>query len=318
MKQFKILTSKEELQLSNESLLQYYQELRSYLLSKRNFEIRSKIGRLYGKLAPFLRKYEFNKSEICGIENIPSNESAIFYFNHSNSHDFYTIEELFSKLGRKVSVLVGSDCLNKLQQFAFYAGNSVLINRNNPISCINGENELVRKVLTGTDVVIFGEGTWNLHPTKPMLPLRWGGVTVAKKSENRYVIPSIMEYIERDSIVSKESEIYEKCIICFGKPILINSDSNIKEAIEIIEKEMIEMRKKIWTDNGINKQSLNSINPDIYINHTMLKKNTPIFKLNADYESKFIRKEPNQPVENEFYINENGNLIPKTKMLTKL
>lgn len=46
---------------------------------------------------------------------------------------------------------------------------------------------------TGKNLLIYQEGTWNMTPSKPMLPLNWGVIEFAK-SASVPIIPLVAEY----------------------------------------------------------------------------------------------------------------------------
>jgi len=80
---------------------------------------------LIAKIAPSLRNYEI---EIYGVENIPD-ETAVFLCNHSNSHDFFTIREVFYRLSKRVTPLGAWDGLNLCSRLLFRLGDVTLIKR---------------------------------------------------------------------------------------------------------------------------------------------------------------------------------------------
>ena len=71
------------------------------------------------------------------------------------------------------------------------------------------------------------------------------------------------------------------------------------------------MRLNLWKKLGINKNSLNDINKEIYLNHTYNKKFDAVgFEYDSEYESQYLAKDKNEKVENEFTLNENGEFVP--------
>lgn len=303
-----MLSLEEEMKLSRQEQIDYYNLIRKELkdINPKKMNYTKNVQKIYGKLFKFLRKYSM---ELYGEENLPQS-NAVFICNHSNSHDFYTIQEVFQNLGRRVSVLSASDCLNKPSQFLFSIADSVLIDRNDKYSCFKGEKELVRKIINGFDAFVFSESTWNLHPYRKMLPSKWGASYISIKA-GAPVVPTIFEYIEVPDICDNEFEMYKKCIVFFGEPIYIEQNANVASITKLIENKMIQMRIQIQASEKILKESLDDVDTMLYLNHTYLKKNTPLFKLDADYESQFILKENNQRVENEFELSKEGILVPR-------
>ena len=303
-----LLSVKQLDSLSIEDKEKYYKLLREYCGAlKIDIESKKISKKIISLIAPHLRNY---KLEIYGEENIPKNDSAVFVCNHSNSHDFFTLHEAFDQLGRNVTPFGASDCLNFLSLQMFKLGDVTLIDRNDRESSLNGLMKFTEKIVEGEDGIIFGEGTWNLHPVKPMQGIRTGGVQTAAISK-KVIIPTLFEYVEVPDIVNKESELYSRCIVEFGKPIVVNIDDNIIEKTKLLQSTLEEMRLNLWKKLGINKNSLNDINKEIYLNHTYNKKFDAVgFEYDSEYESQYLAKDKNGNVENEFTLNENGEFVP--------
>lgn len=304
----KILTLKELESLSIEEKEKYYQMLKEYCdLIKVNIESRKISKKIISLIAPHLRKY---KLEIYGDENIPKNDSAVFICNHSNSHDFFTTQEVFNELQRNVTPFGASDCLNFISLQVFKLGDVTLIDRSNKDSSLNGLMNFSKKIIDGEDGIIFSEGTWNLHPTKPMQNLKIGGTQSALIAD-KVIIPTIFEYVEVPDIVEKESEIYSRCIVEFGKPIIVKSEDNIIEKTKLIQITLEEMRKNIWKKLGIKKDSLDDINKQVYLNHTYMKKFDGLgFEYDSNHEFQYLLKDRNGTYENEYTLNENNDFVP--------
>lgn len=252
-------------------------------------------------IAPALRKFEI---EIRGCENIPAS-NVLFAANHSNSHDYFVTKEVFSKLKRKITPLGARDGLNILAYLVFRMGDVTFIDRNDKKSTEKGILKFCSKILAGKDGIIFGEGTWNLHPIRPMLKIKTGAVQISLITE-KPIVPAIYEYVEVPTKCNKEGELYTKCIVQFGKPIYTAIGENIYEQTEKVMQVMIAMRKNLWEELGINRNSISEINKDVYLNHLYLKKFKAIgFKYNSRWESQFLVDK-----ENEYFLNENGEFVP--------
>jgi len=302
----KILSESEINKLDIHERKKYYLDLRDYCLSlKANPNI--SIGQnLISKLCPRLRNYEL---EIRGTENLPKNGSAIIMCNHSNTHDFFTACETFSKLDLPVSVFAASDDLNFLSNNIFAFANAILVDRNDKKSCQNGLLDLTGKILSDNYVIIFGESTWNLHPERKMQTLKIGAARAAAIS-GKVIIPTIFEYIEVPYLCQKEKDLFTKCIVEFGKPIKINPEKSLIEQTLDIENQMILMRKKNWDEFNISEAGKKKVNPLTYVNHTWLKKFGGLgFTYDSASEFKYLIFKPGQMPENEYHIN-NGLFVP--------
>ena len=295
-------------ELSIEDREKYYNMVREYCDAlKVNIESK-KIGKkIVSMIAPHLRNYDL---DIVGVENIPKEDSAVYICNHSNSHDFFTLHEAFGDINRNVSPFGATDCLDFFSLQLFKIGDVTLIDRTDKQSSLDGLMTFTQKVIEGEDGIIFGEGTWNLHPTKPMQGIRTGGVQSAVISK-KVIIPTIFEYVEVPDLVDKEKDLYTKVIVQFGKPIIVKQDDDIIEKTILVQKTMEEMRLNLWKKLGIKKDSLDDINKEVYLNHTYNKKfNAFGFNYDSEYESQWLAKDKDGKVINEYTLDENNQFVP--------
>lgn len=297
---------KEIEQLSSDERIQYYQHVKDYCIAEIPLKSFSTIKRkLAYIISKFMRKYEL---EIRGTENVPVDDSVIYVCNHSNSHDFFTLTETFVKTNKKVMPLAAEDGLNWISQIMFSLANSIFINRNDKKTKKAGELSLCKVLLNGISTIIFAESTWNLHPTKSMLPIKAGPVEIALITGKK-IVPTIFEYIEVDHECKKESELYSKCVVSFGEPITVNYSDSIFKQADVIQGKMEAMRHLIWEEFGV-KKAIDDIDRDLYMNHLFLKKKSMAgYSYDSKYEASFIRR-VNGVCENEFYIDEESRFVP--------
>jgi len=295
--------------IQNLSLLEqkkYYEKLREQCLLIRDNQFR--FGQdIIKNVYPFLRQY---KLEIQGEENVPNDSNALFLVNHSNSHDIFTAYEVLSCLQRRASVMVATDCLNPITTKIFNISNATLLDRRKKEDRQNSVLALSKKILSGNDGVIFGESTWNLHPILPMHNIR-KGVAIISAITQVPIIPTIFEYIEEDGILKTEGQLYRKCLIRFGKPVMINFDENFIVQSNKIREEMIKIRRQIWGDYSIRRDCIGDIDPLTYINHTYLKKFKAIgFTYDSRKEQEYLLFLENDKKENEYTIDFDDNFQP--------
>ena len=287
----------------------------------------------YGNLCPHLRKYPieivydgkkadpYNQAldlrVTCDLEKVKKGIKGpvIFACNHSNTHDFYTAQEIF---GQMVNVFAAEDCLSPATKFLFKLADSILIDRGSKSSSAEGFNQLIEKLYSGNDVVIFPETTWNQSPSKPMLPMKLGAAKASAKT-GFPIIPTVFEYVENDKIGKKESEIIEKCIVTFGEPIYVHPQDNYIEATEQLRDALATIRWKLWEQKGYYFRQ--EASPLIYENHNNLKSNTPLFKYDHDKEKSYVYGNENYIYEeyplNRVYYDKDGNQI-KTSLNKKV
>lgn len=289
--------------MSTSEKKEYYELLKSKCLLLKSSQL--DIGQdLIKFFYPSIRNYKLIYE---GYENIPKDSNVLFVVNHSNSHDIFTAYEMFSQLNRKGSVMVATDCLNPLTIKIFNISNATLLDRRNKIERSNSVLELSKKILDGYDGLIFGEGTWNLHPFKPMQNIQNGAVKVSLITQVP-IVPVIFEYNEIHDLVSRESCLFDKCTIRFGKPIMPNYDDLISLQSQIIKNQMELLRKGIWEDNCIKKDDFNQI---LYLNHTYAKKYKALgFIYDSLKEQEFLFFNSDENKENEYTLTEDGKFIP--------
>lgn len=88
-------------------------------------------------------------------------------------------------------------------------------------------------ITDGQNICVFPEGTWNLTPSKPMLPLYWGIIDIARTT-GRPIIPVVLEYRAFD------------CYVKWGAPIYVSSKDNKQSKIDELSDEMAALRWEIW------------------------------------------------------------------------
>lgn len=285
---------------------EYYEQLRKQCLELKNKQ--PSFGQdLIKHLYPIVRNYFI---EIQGEENIPKSTNVLFVANHSNSHDIFTAYEFLSLLKRNGSVLVATDCLNLLTTQIFSFSDATLFDRKLKNERRETVLNLSSKIIQGKDGLIFGEGTWNIHPTLLMHNIHNGAAKISLISQVP-IVPVIFEYLEVDGIITDERKLYKKCIIRFGKPIYTNYSEDLCIQSDKIKHQMIELRNSIRRDYQITKNTISEIDPNIYVNHTFIKKFQALgFNYNSELEKNYLLFLGNEPHDNEYTINEAGILVP--------
>ena len=130
------------------------------------------------------------------IDNLT--ESAIFVVNHTNGHDFQVAAQVIKKhfyiladFTMKKDFIVNT--LNRLN-------GCVYVDRKNSESKKKSKQKLIEHIEKGRNILIFPEGTWNLHPSKLLLPLNWGAVDLSQKT-GKPIIPIILLYSDENVYV---------------------------------------------------------------------------------------------------------------------
>ena len=296
---------------------EYFESLKKQCLEIKSNQL--KIGQsLIKSIYPIMRKYEI---EFQGEENIPRDSNVLFVANHSNSHDIFTAYEMFSFLNRCGSVMVATDCLSPVTTQIFNISNATLLDRRVKKERSQSVLNLSNKILNGNDGLIFGEGTWNLHPYMSMHNIQNGASKISLITQVP-ILPTIIEYIEKDELVTSDAQLFSKCIIRFGNPIMINLNDDLSLQSARIKNEMSVMRKQIWNDYDVKKGSIDIVDPQIYLNHTYAKKYKAFgFTYDSKTEQEYLLFTDGEKKENEYTMDEQGNFVPgiteKSRKLVK-
>ena len=185
-----------------------------------------------------------------------------------------------------------------------------MIRRTDKESSTRGLYELTGKLLHGDTCVIFGEGTWNLHPYKPMQNIRIGGVKAAAIA-GVPIVPVILEYVEVPGLCSREKDLYSKCIAKIGKPIRIDRQKSLIKQNDNLQTIMENMRMGLWKENGTYRDSIEDVNANVYVNHTWLKKfGTPLFTFDTQKERGFLFVKRGEVLEYEWCLDRSGRFAP--------
>jgi 1-acyl-sn-glycerol-3-phosphate acyltransferase len=162
------------------------------------------------------------------LPDVPDN--IIVAANHSCKYDFPLVCEIFKK---HIYVLVGKQRLNLMDRVAFFLNGVIYVDRKDKDNRKKAGKRMRKIINKGRNLCIFPEGTWNLTPSKPMLPLYWGIIDIAKETR-RPILPLVLEYKDQD------------CYISFGQLIYVYSQDSKSEKIKEIRDIMATMKWEIW------------------------------------------------------------------------
>ena len=213
-----------------------------------------------------MRKHEF-----VFLNEIPETDgNVIFAANHSNKYDIpYTCEAV----SRHCYVLIGKQPLEPIDRLAFHLNGTVWVDRKDSTDKKRATDDMIMVLRKGANLIIFPEGTWNLTPSKPMLPLYWGVIDIARYS-GKPIIPVILEYTDK------------KCYVAFGSPMYISQGDDKGEKIKELSDIMAALKWQIWEkyrDTGCNTAA--------EWDNEAKKRVTNYPKLDYEYECSVIRKE---------------------------
>lgn len=98
--------------------------------------------------------------------------NAIYAFNHSC---FLDIPISLEVIKRHCYILMGVQNLRIIDKLFLYMNGVVWVDRHNAKIRNDAARQMTELLKKGKSIIYFPEGTWNLHPAKPMLPMYWGG-----------------------------------------------------------------------------------------------------------------------------------------------
>lgn len=323
--EFRVLSLKEERELSTGELKQYYKELREYVLSRKLTNttpgattIAPKLKKITNKIAVAVTKAFSDKNVewICdGKENIPEG-AVILAHTHQGILDGFLWIPHFD---RHCIILHGSD-VNKLLLACQLNTGLVLakkedkdcnnIKKNNDVREYNhnAKLDMIKLLLEGHSISWYPEGTWNLSPNKLHLPMSFGFLDAARKA-NVPVIPVVHEFTyESDDKKEKISKIHSR----YGKPIYITQDDDIEEKLEEYKTAISTMRWELIEEKGT--YSRKTVSNQDYINYLKGNyKNLKLGKLNVKMERDNIYAGNQEFYEfhhiNDIPFDEEGNLL---------
>ena len=284
----------------------YYLMLRDYCESLGTHSTKvTGVQKIISKLAPNMREFDI---EVRGEENLKY-DGAIILSNHSNSHDVFVDMEVFSAFQLPATYFAEKKGLSVIERKLFEGARATMIDRLDKESSNIGLYDFTGKMMNGDNGIICGESTWNLHPTRPMQRIKPGATKVGAIS-GKPIIPEIKEYIEVPYLCEKEKDMFKKCVIVFGKPIYIRSDASLIQQTAMLQGIMEEMRRALWKEFGIKRDSLSDIDPQLYVNHTGLKVYGGKGQFDYDREKKCLSVARGEEPEFMYTIDEEGNFVP--------
>ena len=205
-------------------------------------------------------------------DNLLEKQQVIYIANHSNGYDFPTLGEVI----KKHFYILADFTMKKdpLVNLANVLNGCIYVDRLNKNSKKQAKTKLLQLLREGQSVLLFPEGTWNLHPSKMLLPLNWGVVDLSIET-GLPIIPIGVCYDDGKRVCS------------VGSPIRYNEKHDKKEAILEIEEIMGTLIWEASSKLGVHKRK--TLPKNIY---NVWKKHTldTYKRFDEKYEASCIRK----------------------------
>ena len=304
---FRILSLKEEKAQNQIELQQYYAELCNYVLNRKltnttpcALTLAPKLKKITNIIAGKLTKIlcRSNVTVISdGQENIPE-DKVIFALTHQGILDNF----VWIPNNPKHSIILHSVTVKKFLKLVQLNTGLVFVSKKDgdQLDRQNAKLDMIKILLLGHSITYFPEGTWNLSPNKLHLPLSYGFLDIARKSQAA-VIPVVIEYsYDNMDDVERISRVH----IRYGKAIYVKIEDDLKQKLDEYEESVSTMRWELIEEKGVFHR--NTISNWDYIN--FLKgnmRNLQMGGINIDFERMHIRG-----ADNDFYAFHHINDIP--------
>lgn len=198
--------------------------------------------------------------------------NCICAVNHSCKWDSQYLMELLPK---RFSLLAGKQRLKIVDRMGFLINGAIWVDRKNKASRHKSKEKMLKKLGRGKSLLIFPEGTWNLEPSKPMLPLFFGIIEIAQKT-NAPIIPLCLEYVE------------DKCVIKYADVLTSRAGEDKVLQIENLRDTMATLKWEIWEMFPTIKRAELA---DDYWDKEVAKRLGEYKLLDYEYEMSCVRKE---------------------------
>lgn len=178
-----------------------------------------------------------------GLENIPDGP-VIFASTHQGMLDgFVWITDC-----PKHAIFFHSAEANKALLLAQINTGLILVTKNKEKvkNRINAKLDMITVLVNGHSVCIFPEIAWNLSPNRLHLPINWGFLDVAQKTQVP-IVPMVIEYTyDTSSTKEKITHIH----IRYGAPITVTVKDKLLDKLEEYKEKISTMRWDLIEEKG--------------------------------------------------------------------
>lgn len=187
------------------------------------------------KLQRILRRQKIHILNNCS--NLDK-KCALYVTNHSCRYDIPFACEI---IGHRSNVLVGKQRLDFIDRLCFILNGVIWVDRHSSNDKKRAVQRMQELLSQGESILMFPEGTWNLEPSKPMLPMYWGCIDIARCT-NVPIVPFVLEYKDKD------------CYVKFGAPIYVKETDEKSIKFEKLTETMATLKWEIWEEFPITKR----------------------------------------------------------------
>lgn len=227
---------------------------------------------------PLSKKKNANNIVLERYPSLDKDESYIFVGNHTCPED---IETMLNIIDRSAYLILGSVESLKYnpEMYLSWLNGVVYVDRKSKKNKKKSLQKMLKILEDGKSLLMCPEGTWNLTPSKPMIPLNWGIIDLAKQTEVP-IIPLILEYLP------------DCCYAKYGEPIYITQEMDKQTGIELLEEEMATLKWNIWEMFPVQKRT-DEMKAEF---EEMVQKRVAEYpKFDFEYEMSVVRGKENTP-----------------------
>ena len=163
---------------------------------------------------------------------------VIYAVNHTNVSDTPVV---FHTLNKQAYILAGTKSQKLIDSIGFNLNGVVWVDRHSTKSRKKSTEKIYKILSSGGSVMWFPEGTWNLTENLLMLPMRYGIVKMAAKT-NVPIVPISIHYAG--------NKIYSTV----GESIIIGINENATTAITRLRDTMATMKYEQMEASGVYKR----------------------------------------------------------------
>jgi len=247
-----ILSFRDERNLTNTEILNYYKQLKEYLINTPHENITKGSLSICKTINPIIRQI---LKGTCGYELIIDGNDKINGLTGIYAHTHQSKMDHVNLIASNPNhtIILNSDVLSNFYKMILSINGVVYVNKFNKESKTKAKLEMMRLLLNDKSVTIFPESAWNLSPNKLHLPLYIGIVDIARKT-GKPIIPVVQEYYYDNSKLDGIERI-KKVHVVYGEPIFVGQLDNPYEKLEEYSNSISTIRWNLIDKNKTYKRS---------------------------------------------------------------
>ena len=241
MKQFTKKNILERRKMDIKELSKYYFELRKYnyenKVSLRCIEIRKKIHFILLELIKIDRILSKENLSVVGDKRIKTKNAKIYACTHIGGND---VQRAFEAIKEHAYLFIGDpkELYRDLTGVILFLNGAICLETNNKIDRNIAYKRSIELLSTGTNLLIYPEGAWNISENLPVMQL-YPGVSKMQLETGADIIPMAKEQYDNNFYVN------------IGSNILYNSiNDNIDVSKQLLRDQLATLKWEIWEKYG--------------------------------------------------------------------